>query len=285
MRFHTPANQNDIVVVQDLIYPIFSRKHRTDRRYWSQIRSLFLSAMKNAGLNSFKRQVFWLYVDRTITRGLKKGLPLIEVEETLRKFLRRHADKDQDRMPIAVEGAKRNFERVGDYIVGERVLDLGAGNGLLALEIKSQLGKEVVLVDVLDYNCTDLPLILYDPEGRMPLADEEVDTTILYTVLHHASNPEHLLEEATRVTKKRLIIMEGYVEEDDVWMTNSFFDWFYNRVIGDEDVNVPLNFLKVREWEDMLRSYGFDMTAAIYVGICESLVPEHQVLIIADHSD
>jgi len=188
-------------------------------------------------------------------------------------------------MPIAVEGAKRNFERVSDYIVGERVLDLGAGNGLLALEIKSQLGKEVVLVDVLDYNCTDLPLMLYDPEGRVPLADEEVDTTILYTVLHHASNPEHLLEEATRVTKRRLIIMEGYVEEDDVWITNSFFDWFYNRVIGDEDVDVPLNFLKVREWEDMLRSYGFDMTAAIYVGICEPLVPEHQVLIIADHSE
>ncbi|MBN1811326.1 MAG: hypothetical protein JXA14_05790, partial [Anaerolineae bacterium] len=156
MRFHTPANQNDIGVIQDLIYPIFSRKRRTDRRYWSKIRSLFLSAMKNAGLNPVKRQVFWLYVDRTIARGLKKGLPLIEVEETLRKFLRRHADKGQDRMPIAVEGAKRNFERVSDYIVGERVLDLGAGNGLLALEIKSRLGKEVVLVDVLDYNCTDL---------------------------------------------------------------------------------------------------------------------------------
>jgi len=285
MRFHTSADQNDIGVVQDLVYPIFSRKRRTDKRYWSHIRSLFLSAMKNAGLNFFKRQVFWLYVDRTITRGLKRKLPLIEVEGTLREFLRRHADKDQDRMPIAVEGAKRNFERVSDYIVGERVLDLGAGNGLLALEIKSQLGKEVVLVDVLDYNCTDLPLMLYDPEGRVPLADEEVDTTILYTVLHHASNPEHLLEEATRVTKRRLIIMEGYVEEDDVWITNSFFDWFYNRVIGDEDVDVPLNFLKVREWEDMLRSYGFDMTAAIYVGICEPLVPEHQVLIIADHSE
>jgi len=285
MKFHKPVNQNDINVVESLIYPIFSRKNRKDKHYWNKIRSLFLSAMKNAKLNFFKRHIFWLYVNRTITKGLKKGIPLIKVEETLRKFLRKHADNEKDRKANAFKGAKRSFEKVKDYIVGEKILDLGAGNGLLALEINKQLDKEVVLVDVVDYNYSDLPLILYNPEDKIPLADEEVDTTILYTVLHHASDPEHLLEEVTRVTKKRLIIMEGYIEEDDIRMTNSFFDWFYNRVIGDEDINVPLNFLKVKGWGKILKSYGFDMIETIYVGICEPLVPEHQILIIADHNN
>jgi len=285
MKFHKPVNQNDINVVESLIYPIFSRKNRKDKHYWNKIRSLFLSAMKNAKLNFFKRHIFWLYVNRTITKGLKKGIPLIKVEETLRKFLRKHADNEKDRKANAFKGAKRSFEKVKDYIVGEKILDLGAGNGLLALEINKQLDKEVVLVDVVDYNYSDLPLILYNPEDKIPLADEEVDTTILYTVLHHASDPEHLLEEATRVTKKRLVIMEGYIEEDDIRMTNSFFDWFYNRVIGDEDINVPLNFLKVKGWGKILKSYGFDMIETIYVGICEPLVPEHQILIIVDHNN
>jgi len=285
MKFHKPVNQNDINVVESLIYPIFSRKNRKDKHYWNKIRSLFLSAMKNAKLNFFKRHIFWLYVNRTITKGLKKGIPLIKVEETLRKFLRKHADNEKDRKANAFKGAKRSFEKVKDYIVGEKILDLGAGNGLLALEINKQLDKEVVLVDVVDYNYSDLPLILYNPEDKIPLADEEVDTTILYTVLHHASDPEHLLEEVTRVTKKRLIIMEGYIEEDDIRMTNSFFDWFYNRVIGDEDINVPLNFLKVKGWGKILKSYGFDMIETIYVGICEPLVPEHQILIIVDHNN
>jgi len=285
MKFHKPVNQNDINVVESLIYPIFSRKNRKDKHYWNKIRSLFLSAMKNAKLNFFKRHIFWLYVNRTITKGLKKGIPLIKVEETLRKFLRKHADNEKDRKANAFKGAKRSFEKVKDYIVGEKILDLGAGNGLLALEINKQLDKEVVLVDVVDYNYSDLPLILYNPEDKIPLADEEVDTTILYTVLHHASDPEHLLEEVTRVTKKRLIIMEGYIEKDDIRMTNSFFDWFYNRVIGDEDINVPLNFLKVKGWGKILKSYGFDMIETIYVGICEPLVPEHQILIIADHNN
>lgn len=284
-KFHKPAHQNDIRNVEDLIYPVFSKKNKKDKHHWNEIRSLFLSAMKNANLNFLKRRIFWFYVNRTITNGLKKGIPLIEVEETLRIFVRKRVDNEEDRKALAFERAKRSFELVKDYIVGEKILDLGAGDGLLASEIKKQLKKEVVLVDIVDYNYSDLPLILYDPEDKIPLADGEVDTTILYTVLHHASDPEHLLKETTRITKKRLVIIEGYAEEDDVRMTNSFFDWFYNRVIGDEDINVPLNFLKVKGWKEILKSHRFDIIETDNLGINEPIVPEHQILIIADRAN
>ena len=285
IKFYKPANQNDIDIVESLISPIFSKKNQKNKHYWNEIRSLFLSAMKNANLNFFKRHIFWLYVNRTITKGLKNGKPFIKVEETLRNFIRKRLDNEKDRKAYAFRRAKRSFEKVKNYIVGKKILDLGAGDGLLALEIKKQLDKEVILVDIVDYNYTDLPLILYNSEGNVPLADEEVDTTILYTVLHHASNPEHLLKEATRVTKHRLIIKEAYIEEDDCKMTNSFFDWFYNRVIGDEDINVPLNFLKLEGWEKILKSCGFDVIETKYIGVDEPLVPEYQIFIIADHTN
>ncbi len=281
IKFHKPIDQNDLKIVESIIYPIFSKKTKKDKHYWNEIRSLLLSAMKHLKINSLKRNIFWLYVSRTITKGLKKGLPLIRVEETLRKFIRRHVDNEKDLKAKEFKYAKIRFEKVKEYIVGEKILDLGAGNGLLALEIKKQLDKEVVLVDIVDYNYTDLPLILYNPEGKVPLADEEVDTTILYTVLHHASDPEHLLEEATRVTRQRLVIKESYIEEDYIRMANSFVDWFYNRVIGDEDINVPLNFLRIEAWEHLLKSYGFEVIETNYVGIDEPAVPEHHVFIIA----
>ena len=285
MNFFKPVDQNDLEVVQKLIYPIFSKNTEKDKQYWTEIRSLFLTAMKNAKLHFLIRHIFWLYVNRTITEGLKQKMPLMEVEATLRKFLRKRADNKKDQGNFELESAKRSYGKIKNYIVGEKILDLGAGNGLLALEIKKQLAKDVVLVDVLDYNLTDLPLFLYDQEGNVPLEDREVDTTVLYTVLHHASDPEHLLKEATRVTKRRLIIMEAYVEEDYILMTNSFFDWFYNRVVGDEDINVPLNFLNIEGWGNMLKSSGFDIIKSIDLGICEPLVPEHQVLIISEHSN
>ncbi|MFX1283154.1 MAG: class I SAM-dependent methyltransferase [Promethearchaeota archaeon] len=286
VKFHKPLHQNDISVVEHLIYPIFSKKNKKDQHYWNEIRSLFLSAMKNAKLTFLQRYLFWFYVNRTITKGMKKGIPLIEVEATLREFLRKRIDshdQDKDRKIIAIERAKRSFNLVEDYIIGDKILDLGAGNGFLALEIKKQLKKEVKLVDIVDYNYTDLPLVLYNPENKLPLGDKEIDTTILYTVLHHASDPEHLLEEAARITKKRLVIIEGYIEEEDIRMTNCFFDWFYNRVIGDEDIVVPLNFLKVNGWKKLLQSHGFETTETVYLGINEPIVPEHQILIIADH--
>ncbi|MFX1592318.1 MAG: class I SAM-dependent methyltransferase [Promethearchaeota archaeon] len=285
IKFYKPTNQNDIEIVERLIYPIFSKKTKENKHYWNEIRSLLLSAMKYTKVNSFKRNIFWLYVNKTITKGLKEELPLIKVEEVLRKFIRRHVDNEKDLKAKEIENVKTRLEGLRNYILGEKVLDLGAGNGLLALEIKEQLNKEVVLVDVVDYNYTDLPLLLYKPECRVPLADEEVDTTILYTVLHHASDPEHLLEEATRITKQRLVIKEAYIENDDLRITNSFIDWFYNRVIGDEDINVPLNFLKVKEWEKLLKSYGFQVNETRYVGIDEPPVPEHHVFIIADKSN
>ena len=238
--------------------------------------------MKNAKLNSFQRNVFWFFINRIFTKNIKKGNPLIEVEYTLRKFVRRFSNGEKDTKPLTVQRAKMNFENIKLYITGEKILDLGAGDGLLALEIKNLLDKEVLLIDVLDYNQTDLPLILYNPGSNLPLADNEVDTTILYTVLHHSSDPKHLIEEAVRVTKHRLIIKEAYIENEINRLTNSFFDWFYNRVIGDEDINVPLNFLKVSEWQKIIKSYGFNILETKYMGIDEPLVPEYHIFIIAD---
>jgi SAM-dependent methyltransferase len=221
-------------------------------------------------------------VNRAITQGLKHGVPLIEIEDTLRGFLRNRVDEDKDLKTIAHERAKRSCNLVKPYLVGNTILDLGAGDGLLALEIAKQLQKDVILVDIVDYNDTDLPLIVYHPDDQIPLVDQAVDTTILYAVLHHASDPLQLLKEATRITKTRLVIVEGYIEEENKRITNSFFDWFYNRVIGDEDINVPLNFLSVNGWTHLLQSQGFDVMEHIYLGINEPMVPEYQVLLIAD---
>ncbi len=277
-------NENDISLIESTITPIFKEKDEKNKQYKNEIRTLLISAMQHAGVNPFRRNVFWWYVNRTITTGLKKGLPLKQIEETLRKFIRSHVDPEKDKKASSYVRVKRSFGLVKEYISPsyQKVLDLGAGDGLLALEIKEQLNKEVLLIDVVDYNYTDLPLILYTPEESLPLSNDEVDLTILFTVLHHASDPEHLLAEATRVTKSRLVIIEAYADEKDIRIVNSFLDWFYNRVIGDEDICVPLNFLKTEGWKKLLKLHGFDVIETRNLGMNEPLVPEHHLLIIAD---
>ncbi len=283
--FNELIDENNLDVIQDIVFQIFSKKTKNDKDNWKKIRSLLLLSLKNGKVNLFKRSIFWIYVNRTIIKGIKKRETLLEIEKRLRKFTKRHTDEEKDLNPIEFECGKKNFEKLKNYIIGEKILDLGAGNGILALEIKEQLRKEVILVDVIDYNYTNLPLIVYNPNNKIPLLDKEVDTTILHTVLHHSNNPEFLLNEASRLTKRRLIIKEAYNDKDDARVSNSFFDWFYNRVIGGEDINIPLNFLKVKEWETTLKKCGFDIIESKYVGIDEPLIPEYHVYIVADKID
>ncbi|MBN1801969.1 MAG: methyltransferase domain-containing protein [Candidatus Lokiarchaeota archaeon] len=280
--FNNPTDNNDVSKPEQLVNLIFSKKNKQTKHYLEEIRSLLLSAMKNANISSLKSSIFWFYVNRVISKGVKARKSLLEIECILRAFIKKRANGEINTKHIAFNRAKLNFENIRKYLTGERILDLGAGDGLLALQIKINLAKEVILVDVVDYNESGLPLILCKPEAELPLKNNEVDTTILYTVLHHSNNPKQLLEEATRVTKNRLIIKEAYIDDDKIYMTNSFFDWFYNRVIGHQDINVPLNFLKIEEWKKILNSCGFQIIQTDYVGIDEPLVPEHHIFIIAE---
>ena len=63
IKFYKPFNQNDIGNVESFIYPIFLKEDNKDKQYWKEIRSLFLSAMKNADLNYFIRNIFWVYIE------------------------------------------------------------------------------------------------------------------------------------------------------------------------------------------------------------------------------
>ncbi|MBN1214807.1 MAG: class I SAM-dependent methyltransferase [Candidatus Lokiarchaeota archaeon] len=281
-KIQKTKDQNDLDIVENIVFPIFLKRTEQDIHYWKEIRLLMMKALKEAHVNSVRRKVFWTYVNRKITKGIKKGKRLSQIEAEIRTFLKRHMDEEKDRTKNTLERGKRSFEKVKDYVVGEKVLDLGAGDGLLALEIKERLGKEVFLVDVVDYNYTDLPLLLYNQGDKIPLEDQEVDTTIIFVVLHHANNPLDLLKEAARVTKKRLVILEGYIEDEDIRITNCFMDWFYNRIIRGADINIPLNFLKLKEWEKELNNYGFNVIETKYIGIDEPIVPEYHVFIIAE---
>ncbi|MBN2153672.1 MAG: methyltransferase domain-containing protein [Candidatus Lokiarchaeota archaeon] len=281
-RFHKPANQNDITAVERVVYAAFSKKSPEDTLHWEGIRGALRSATLRAGVSPCKAAVFWWFVNKSITNGIKRGIPLVEVEASLRKLVRRVSSKGTDMDALAASRAASNFRGIEGYLIGDRILDLGAGDGRLGKEVRERLGKDVILADVADYNSTDLPLVLFTDGGGVPMPDASVDTTILYTVLHHSGDPEQLLREAARVTKRRLVIKEAHFEGDGDKVVTAFIDWFYNRVIGDEDMSVPLNYLPVKGWERILDSCGFRVVDAKDVGCDEPLVPEHHVLIIAD---
>ncbi len=108
--------------------------------------------------------------------------------------------------------SKQKAEWIGDLLPAGggplRVLDLGAGEGYVGEALQRQIGTEVMLADVADLNRADLPHVVYDGR-RLPFEENAFDVTVLYFVLHHCADPEQVLREALRVSRRRVIVVES----------------------------------------------------------------------------
>jgi alpha-1,6-mannosyltransferase len=101
----------------------------------------------------------------------------------------------------------RKARQVAGYVRGNRVLDLGAGEGYVAQNL-GEGGRRLILADIGPFFRVPLPGIVYDGL-RLPLADASVDTVLLSLALHHAGDPDLVFREALRVARARVVITES----------------------------------------------------------------------------
>jgi len=152
---------------------------------------------------------------------------------------------------IANRRADRILDMFCEFIErGSRVLDIGAGGGWIAEELKKRKGVDVILLDILDFNQSSLPHVIYDGK-RIPFGDNSFDASLLIFTLHHCQNPAEILKEARRVTKGKIVIIED--------IADSFFGRFF-LYLWDFISNIPsiikppgesmfFNFKTVPEWK------------------------------------
>ncbi len=177
--------------------------------------------------------------------------------------------------------SQKIFDEVAPHIVGGKVLDLGCGDGRVGDQVARRLGREVTLCDVVDYNKTSLPLMVYDG-GKLPFQDRQFDCTLISTVLHHSDDPLRVLDEAFRVTAKRMVVIESTYFNEAHRMANAFLDWVYNRIINDPEVNVPWNFLRPAGWVYELEKRGGKIVHMEHLGLDMPIVPEWHAMYVVD---
>jgi SAM-dependent methyltransferase len=86
-----------------------------------------------------------------------------------------------------------------------RIIDIGAGKGQLALEMAQQFGAQVTMVDVAQYNRTNLQLTVCDSRA-LAFSSDSFDYALLCFVLHHSPVPEMILGEALRVARQVIVV-------------------------------------------------------------------------------
>jgi SAM-dependent methyltransferase len=146
---------------------------------------------------------------------------------------------------------------------GQTLLDLGAGTGFMARWLKRQTGVKPTLTDVVDYHNRDLslPFIKQDDPFRVPVEDGSFDVVLLMFVFHHIEPYESqlpLLDEAIRIARRRLIILEDTPATGVDRAFNTFWDWLLNWRHG---VPTPFTFRSADEWLEVFKARNLSIGA------------------------
>lgn len=159
--------------------------------------------------------------------------------------------------------ASPSLERRAQYFAGifepwiprnSDILDIGGGWGFYHEPLIGRGHRHAVL-DVVRPGFQKAPVVVYDGM-RVPFPDKSFDVSMLVTVLHHAPRPHALIEEAVRVTRKSVVVIEDlYHHAAGRWWT-SLRDMLYNF----EFIGHASQFRTKKEWSEIFSRLGLTMT-------------------------
>lgn len=130
------------------------------------------------------------------------------------------------------------------------ILDIGSGDGGLANEIQKEHRVKITGVDPHPQSKTFIPVIAFDGK-TLPFADETFEMTMISDVLHHDKNPQMILREAKRVSKKYILIKDHYWTNSIDFSLLKWTDYLGNASYG---VNLPYNYLTMVGWKKLFET-------------------------------
>jgi SAM-dependent methyltransferase len=156
---------------------------------------------------------------------------------------------------------------------GDKVLDVGCGNGHFGKAVADHFGSTVSGVDVVDYQNAEIPVKLYDGH-KIPHLDGAFEVIILAFMLHHVGHQEELLAEAIRCSRGKVIIFEDVYFSPWQWAFVMWNDFYTNilfgavRVLKGEvgkgllSIPMPLTFRSVKGWQVLFQNYPVTLERA-----------------------
>jgi len=267
---------------------------RTEEKVTKYIKKTITQVLKKLEINNSKS-----IVDEILTLAQNNNSKE-EIEKNTHNYLKEKGVTEEKIAEKLSNRAEIIYNQIKSHLKGKTLLDLGCGDGKVGELISKKDKYQVTLADIYEHNYikkTKLPFVLHQENI---LLNEEFDTTLLITVLHHSINPLETLKEAKRLTKKRgrIIVLEsvyGIKDESDFGQLNSeeqrltsiFFDHFYNRIIHYEKdpkkkILIPFNHQTPHNWKKIFKKEGLNQINLIVLGIDQPLVPEFHTLHILE---
>lgn len=140
------------------------------------------------------------------------------------------------------------LDRIKSFLIsGDKIIDLGSGTCMFTRDLMED-GFYVTPVDVKNRSYyPDITPLIYNGI-KLPFKDNAFDTCLLIAVLHHTPNPEIVLKEAVRVSKK-LIILE------DIYTTifNQYYAYIIDSILNKEFFGHPHSNKTDESWRRLFK--------------------------------
>jgi SAM-dependent methyltransferase len=150
--------------------------------------------------------------------------------------------------------AEKMVKEIEDFVIGEKILDLGCGSGIFGKKIEEKLKKDVIGMDIVDKRVCKIPFKIYDGKN-IHFSNDYFDVVIVAFVLHHTEDPVSILKETKRIGK-RIIIFED-LPEGIFGKVYCFLHWIsWNLFFGKSP---KFNFHKTKEWEEIFKNLGLKL--------------------------
>jgi SAM-dependent methyltransferase len=159
---------------------------------------------------------------------------------------------------IAIRGrARRMASLLLSYIPSDtNLLDIGSGTGDLATQLARRRNLRCTYLDRrrLFFHPSPRPLVLCDGQA-LAFRQDVFDTVLLITTLHHCSHPGRILQEAKRVCRGRIIVVE------DVFLSRweRVLTILKDTVLNLELFGHPRHFHSPSEWEEIFSDLGLSV--------------------------
>jgi len=139
---------------------------------------------------------------------------------------------------------------------GDRILDLGCGSAIVGSTFQKHFKGKIFGIDIIDNRIVNIPFQFYDGVS-IPFSENYFDVVLINYVLHHCHDPVHILKEAQRTTKEKIIIFEdtptGFFSNLICKIHGISFNCFFqkNKENG--------NFKTKKEWKNIFKKLGLKL--------------------------
>lgn len=135
-----------------------------------------------------------------------------------------------------------------------RVLDVGCGNGFIALHLSAILGARVTGIDLNE--STEAPIDYRQFDGTLfPVEKQSFDVVLFCYVLHHAQNLNTLLDEVRRALRSGglVVVYEDVPQRRWDRLVCKVHNRKWQKRTG------PCQFRQEQQWRDTFSSAGFEI--------------------------